>query len=317
MFTYTTHVKINKEQLSDTLSELKARYEEIGSRESHEGRSRFSQWNNMNKFYERVCSGEIQSTDDIIQVTGTAKGNSARIYFKPSITSLAKPIRKSIVTTNPDNVFAFFDLRAAEFAMTAIFAQEAEAVDAYHRGEDIYMHFAYMFPEGTPRATIKKILIANMYNKSAYSTALDLGISETQAQRLLDRVAVQMPKMTALKRKIYAYDQKHNGYFAPRGFDQTNLVKVADIDPVKGFNPDFALSCYTQSALGFFMQDATTNLRPRVNGTLLSVFDSMLVEIKPESKERFENWVRNAMSPLIPDNITYGKTFWEAAYQDK
>lgn len=310
-YNYTTQVKIDLKGLPTTLQELKDRYDEIGTRDTHEGRSRFSQWNNMQKFYERINNNLDTTT---IQVTGSAKGNSARVYFKPSVTSIAKPFRKHILPLKDENEFVFFDLRAAEFFMNCVFCQETEAIDAYQRGEDIYMHYAYIFPEGTPRATIKKILIANMYNKTAYSTALDLGISETQAQRLLDLVANTLPRMTMNKRKVYAYDLKHKGYFAPRGFNQNDLVKVADIDPVKGFNPDYAMSCYVQSALGFFMQDVTTKLLPKTQGTVLSVFDSMLVEINPANRDRFVDWMKTSISPFITDDFTFGKTFYEAAY---
>ena len=329
-FSYNTKVKIAVDKLEHEVKLLKEEYLKVDPDQSlrkinkntptnvpkckvKEARSKFSQWNNMEKFLERIKTGEIPSVDSVIDVQGRVTGKTARVYFNPSITSLTKQVRKCIVPTNEENVFAFFDLKAAEFAMTAIFAQEKEAVDAYHRGEDIYMHYAYLFPEGTERSVIKKILIANMYNKSAYSTALDLGITETQAQRLLDNVAFNIPRMTALKSKILAYDRRHNGYFCPNGFDQKDLVKIADIDE-KGFNPDFALSVYSQSALGIFCQNATKKLLTRVNGTLLSVFDSMLVEIKPENKDRFVEWVKTNMSPLLADNVTFGKTFYEAAY---
>lgn len=303
--------------LEKVVLELQKNYSCLNERTTHEGRSRFSQYNNANKFYERLLSGEITSEVDgpfrIIEVEGSAKGNSARIYFKPSITSLCKKVRKCICPLNSNNMFAFFDLRAAEFAMNAIFAQEFDAVNAYHRGEDIYMFYKDIFPSGTERKVIKKILIANMYNKSAYSTAIDLGCSETQAQRLLDKVAESLPRMTMLKRKIISYDLRHNGYFAPNGFDQDDLIKVASFNQNE-FSPDFALSCYTQSALGFFMQSATLNLIPKSTGTILSVFDSMCVEISPSNLERYKLWVSNTMSPLIPDNLTIGKTFFDAAY---
>lgn len=311
MFEYTTKVKIDVEKLDQVIPELKESYDQIGSRDTHEGRSRFSRWNNIQKFRERL---EADEKFKILDVKGSAKGGTARVYFQPSVTSLAKPFRKCIIPINEGHQFLFTDIKAAEFAMNAIFAQETEAVEAYQRGEDIYMHYAYLFPEGTSRAIIKKILIANMYNQTAYRVALDLGISETQAQRLLDMIAARIPRMTMLKRRICAYCMKNKGYFAPNGFDQTNLIKVADIDPAKGFNADYALSCYTQSALGFFMQDLTKKLEPRVRGTLLSVFDSLLIEHDPENAERLEGWLRKHLSPFVPDDFTYGKTFWDAAY---
>ena len=114
--------------------------------------------------------------------------------------------------------------------------------------------------------------------------------------------------------RIYSYDQRNKGYFAPYGLDQTNLVKVVDIDPVKGFNPDYAANCYIQSALGFFIQQITTKLLPKVKGTFLSVFDSVLIEHKPENFGKLSEALKLSFAPLIPDGFKSGNTFWEAAY---
>lgn len=310
MFSYKTKVRFDVDAFAAELAPLKEAYDAVGTRETKEGRSKFHNWNNSQKFFERLQGfGE-----PVVEVTGSATGGTARVYFKPSVTSLPKVCRKAIIPLDSNKQFLFTDIKAAEFAMGCIFAQESEAVAAYQRGEDIYMHYAYMFPQGTSRDIIKKILIANMYNKTAYSTALDLGISEGRAQMLLNDIARKLPRMTMLKRRIYSYDMQHKGYFAPNGFDQNDLIRVADIDPVKGFNPDYAANCYIQSALGFFMQDFTNKILPKCRGTLLSVFDSVLIEHDPESAPRLEQWIATHFAPLRPDKFGYGKTFWEAAY---
>lgn len=85
---------------------------------------------------------------------------------------------------------------------------------------------------------------------------------------------------------------------------------------MKGFNPDYALSCYTQSALGFFMQSVTNRLLLKCTGTLLSVFDSLLIEHSPENSQRLESWLKINLAPFVPDNFTYGNSFWSAAYEE-
>lgn len=317
MFSYQTKVKLDLEGLAKTIETLKASYDEIGSRDSHEGRSRFTIWNNINTFYNRVNTPQVLDNGSVISVEGKAAGNSARVYYKPSVTSYAKPFRKHIVPLNENNVFVYFDLRAAEFFMNCVFCGETEAVSAYQNGEDIYMHYAYLFPEGTPRKVVKTILIAQMYGTTAYRVAQQLGITETAAQRMLDQVARALPKMTMQKRKVIAYAMRTNAYWAPNGFDQTNLIKIADVNPDKGFSPEFALSAYVQSALGFFMQGFLKKLTPRTGGTLLSVFDSVLCEIKPESMQRYIDWVQTQISPFKADGFHFGKTFYEAAYGDE
>ena len=209
-------------------------------------------------------------------------------------------------------MFVFFDIVAAEFALNAFYAQEVDACNAYLRGEDIYMHYAYLFPEGTPRNVIKTLLLANIYGQSAASCAVMLGISRDSAQAMIERLANDVMRMSELKRWILAYDHSHRGYYAPNGLNQRDLIKVADFGK-DGFNTSKALSVYTQSGLGFFMQQFTERLRPLVSGTLLSVYDSVLVEMRPESVERYKEFVIKQFSPLRPEEFIVGKTFWEAA----
>jgi len=339
MFTYTTKVRIVPSIIAEELGPLEQAYKKLDptgllrkpgdkSERAHEARSAFSRWNNLNHFYLRLLQKESKSENIpilkqfedgsvLIEVTASAKGNSARVYFKPSVTSLTKEVRKAIIPINDDNVFIYTDLKAAEFALRAVQAQDQEALDTYHKGGDIYMHFADKFPEGTSREIIKKTLIANMYGKTAYSTAKDLGISETQAQRLLDMISMTMPKFTILKRNIAAYAQRNNGYFSPRGFDQTKLVKVASVNPERGFDPNLAWSAYTQSALGFIMQEFSEKFLQCQKGaeqTFLSVFDSVVVEIRKESIERFKEFFIKMWAPLMPDGFHTGKSMFEAMY---
>lgn len=342
MYEYKTKVRVSLLILQEQVDILRDEYEAYDPKgqlrlikdksdlRGHEARSRFSRWNNMFHFLQRLRQLEKPADnipilkryeDDsvLIQVTGAAKGNSARVYFTPSVTSLAKNVRKAIIPIQDGNIFVYADIKAAEFALRCMQAQEQEALDAYHRGEDIYMHYKHLFPAEFQdnRKVIKTILIANMYGKSAYSTAKDLGSSETYAQRLLDSIASQTPRMTMLKRRIAMYAQRHNGYFSPRGFDQNDLIKVASINPAKGFDPNMAWSAYTQSALGFQMQKFTDLYLKHQNGaeqTTLSVFDSVFFEIKLESLEKFKEFANRCWAPLLFDEFTVGKSMYEAAY---
>lgn len=335
MFTYKTKVRINPKVIAEILPSLKETYDKLdptgelrkaGDRPGQkEARSAFSVWNNLYHFYRRLLHMEdpiiphLKEYDDgsyLIEVTAEAKGNTTRIYFKPSVTSLTKGIRKAIVPIDNDNIFVYFDLKAAEFALRAIQAQDEAALEVYRSGEDIYMHYANLFPEGTPRNTIKTILIANCYGTTAYRVAQQLGITETVAQRLLDSVAQRMPRFTLLKRQIAAYAQRHNGYYSPDGFDQTNLVKVAEVSK-NGFDPNLAYSAYTQSALGLIFQKLSTKyleVQKGVEQTFLSIFDSMIVEIKPENLERYKQFIISHVAPLLPDGFHTGKTMYEAMY---
>lgn len=343
MFTYTTRVRIKPSVIAAELEGLRDAYEALDPTGelrktkkadnflgAENARSAFSRWNNLNHFYLRLLQRDkasdnipiLKTFEDgsvLIEVVASATGNSTRIYFKPSITSLTKEVRKAIVPIQDGNIFIYTDLKAAEFALRAIQACDSEALAIYHAGEDIYMHFSPIFPDGTDRKTIKTILIANMYGKSAYSTAKDLGITETQAQRLLDFIAMKTPKFTMLKRKIAAYAQRNGAYFAPRGFNQSDLVKVADINPSRGFDPNMAWSAYTQSSLGFLMQNFTNQYLAHQQGVeqmFLSIFDAVVAEIRPESVTSFEDFFRKNWSPLMPDGFHVGTSMYQAMYEN-
>lgn len=339
MFTYTTQVRIQPEIIKQELDILKKEYlrmdptQELRKVRGDDSvkpiRSAFSRYNNLYHFYKRLLQEEtpkenipvIKKFDDgsvLINVVASAKGNSARVYFKPSITSLTKEVRKAIVPINEENIFVYMDIRAAEFALRCIQAQDEEHLANYCNGGDIYMTKADLFPKGTGRDKIKRCLIASMYGRTAYSTAKDLGITETQAQRILDNIDRNFTKLTMLKRSIIQYDRVKNGYYSPNGFNQNDLVKVASIDRVKGFDPNLAWSVYTQSALGFIMQQFSTKFLENQKGvqqTFLSIFDSIVVEIKPTSRARFEEFVINAFAPLLPDGFHVGDTMYQAMYE--
>lgn len=178
---HKSQVRLNLETLQGVISNLKASFDEVGHKENHLGRSRFSAWNNINKFTERVAPLSEDGKFVQFEVQGEAKGATARVYYSPSVTSLAMPFREAIVPLQDKNVFVFFDIKSAEFFMNCVFCQETEAVQAYQRGEDIYMHYSYLFPPGTDRKVIKTILIANMYGTTAYSVAKQLGCSDIYA----------------------------------------------------------------------------------------------------------------------------------------
>lgn len=328
MFTYTTKVRINLNTLQEICNELKENYLQIGNRDSHEGRSRFSSWNNIQKTYERIISNEIPHIDVelvdgkvrsvVVEMTASAKGNSARIYFKPSFTSLAMPFRKCIEPLTKGNVFVYSDIRAAEFIMNSIFAGEPSVIQAYQQDQDCYMALSHLFPAGTPRKVIKRALIANMYGMTPYTLANSLTeegyeTTEAQAERILAMVRRSVPNQERLKNKILGLAYRKQAYFCPNKFNQEDLVQVAQPKDGK-INPFLAYSAYTQSALGLFMQDLTVKLLPRVQGTLISVFDSMFVEIKPESLERYKGWMSTMASPFKWDGFHIGQTMYDAQH---
>lgn len=313
---HTTKVRVDLNTLQNVVDELKKYYLEIGTRETHEGRSRFSAFNNISKFLERCVNQELgvrEGDFSVISVTGSVAGNTARVYYTPSVTSLAKPVRKAIVPLKEGNVFSFFDLKAAEFFLNCLFCNETKALEAYAAGRDIYKEYAGVFPKGTPREVYKRALIGWLYGLSDYTLAKECHITEAQSRRILDAIDRNCPNMASAKMSRILASKRAGCYLAPRMFDQTDLIKVGEIK--EEFKPLLALSSWVQSALGQIMQSYISQVEKRTSGTILTVFDSMFVEISPKSCERYSKFIEALVLPFRTDGVTFGKTMWEAAYQ--
>ena len=189
-----------------------------------------------------------------------------------------------------------------------MFCGESEAVARYQAGEDIYMYYAPLFPSGATRDVIKTCLIANMYGATDYSVAKRCNISQLDARYLLKTIDYSLPRMRDHKRYVIKTAKEVGYYVCPNGFDQSDLVKAY---PYKGeFNKDLALSAYVQSALGVWMQGMVNRLKKR-EGTLLSVFDSILFEVNPKSKDIVKNWCVKEVFPFRVSEVRFGNNFYE------
>lgn len=322
---YETKVRVNLEKMREVIETARQECEKVGgkpaSRDASKStpiqRSKFHTFNTISKLYDRINNNEKYV---IVPVKGTVSGASQRIYHDPSLTSYAKPFRECIEPLTEGNKFVFFDLKAAEFYLNCLFCNETRALQAYERGEDIYMFYSSIFPPNTPRFYIKKTLIANMYDETPYRVALDLKITENQARRLLESVAKNLPSMSANKAKVKDLGRRMGYYMCPDGVNVNNLIKACDYKPSKiskepEFNELLALSAYVQSALGKFMQDLCIKMQPRLAGTLLTVFDSVLVECRPERVEFVKAWLNQNIKPFRTGKFAVGDNFLQV-YQD-
>lgn len=313
-FSYNTFVRFDLDILSNVVEDYKQAYLNLGSKkETTQQRSAFSAWNTSAKQLERLKyphTGIKDGNTVILQLDGQAKGKSARVYYTPSVTSLAANVRKAIVPLTPGNKFLFFDIAAAEFFMSCVFAGEQDAVKAYHEGKDIYMEYAWLFPQESPRKVVKECLIANNYGVSPYRVGINCGISENQAGNLLLRVDRNLPALAANRIKILTTARKYGHYMAPNGFNQQDLVKIS---PVIGeFLPLTALSTYIQSALGLWMQAFIRDAVNQTTGTLLTIFDAALVEVTPLTEAAVAKWLETRLSPFRIGKVNSADTFYGA-----
>lgn len=256
--------------------------------------------------------GDPKYFDDVM--TGTSKGNTARVYYNPSYTQYPRVVRKAIVPMNPENKFVYLDIKSAEYILNCIFAGDEKTLEIYRTGGDPYLAYSDEFPEGTTRDQMKTALIANMYGMSAFTLAKRLGISESAAKQILKSINRSRPAQAMLNMSITMRAINSGAYYCPNGIKKDDILKVADIDPEVGYSENRALSVYTQSALGVWMQSKIREVQEFVEqgSTLITVFDSILFEVnKQADEEQIKSQLKALVSPFRAD-IGFGVNFYEA-----
>lgn len=256
--------------------------------------------------------GDLRYFDDVM--TGTSKGNTARVYYNPSYTQYPRVVRKAVVPMNPENKFVYLDIKSAEYILNCIFAGDEKTLEIYRNGGDPYLAYSDEFPEGTTRDQMKTALIANMYGMSAFTLAKRLGISESEAKQILKSINRSRPAQAMLNMSITMRAINSGAYYCPNGINKDDILKVADIDPGVGYSENRALSVYTQSALGVWMQSKIREVQEFVeqDSTLITVFDSILFEVnKQADEEQIKSQLKALVSPFRAD-IGFGVNFYEA-----
>lgn len=285
--------------------------------------------NNSSKLAERInASSDLFSSNSLglrglgffyDKMTGTAKGNTARVYYSPSYTQAPRKVRKAIVPTNPTNKFIYFDITAAEFVMNSYLIGDSRVIEANRRGEDVYMAYKDIFPEGTPRDFIKGSLIATMYGATYKTISGFVGCDEKTAKSTLKAIEAAIPLRKTFADCVKELSLKTGSYWAGRGFSFNSPEKISEFSDAEPFNLRRALSIATQSALGLWMQGLLRILQTYVgkDTTLIQVFDSVVFEVPKNAELKH---IRTVILDMVaPFNVKMGEgfNFYEAQISAK
>lgn len=311
MFTYTTPIRFDIERLKAAVAEIQADPEATKTAK-----------NNSAKLLERIVGNDLFAgispffTD---HMTGTSKGNTARVYYSPSYTQAPRKVRKGVVPVREGNKFIYLDITAAEFVMNSYLIGDQRIVEANLRGEDVYLAYKDIFPAGTPRDFIKNSLIATMYGATYFTVQKMVGCTEREAKGVIRLIDEAIPLRVKFAARVEELAQRTRSYWSGTGFSFDQPVKISDVPFGEPVNLRRALSIATQSALGIWMQGLLLTLRERLpqDTTLIQVFDSVLFEV-PEI-ESFDNIREELKLYVSPFNFKIGEgpTFYEAQISAK
>lgn len=304
---YTTPVLIDSKAYKAVVDQLAENYAQALSEESSTIKSAKQKATVARNFYERNLDGKDQVLFD---VSGTVGGHTTRIFYDPSIPGQPREIRDAIVPTQPNNIFIYFDISAADFITACMYAPEVTVLNDYYNGDDIYASYVDLFPEGTDRSMIKNTILSYIYGISPERLSEESGWSKAEANQVLYNLQKQFPKIEAQKRRILSLCNEHNGYVYPKGIDSEAVELLRPLDGPLDISK--ALNTYTQSALGKWTQRKIIELPTK--GTKLCIFDSFCFEINKTKYKPSDivSMVKETIKPYRTDKIGYGNTFGEA-----
>lgn len=313
---HQTTVKLDVAELVAAASVLRRKWIEVGGSKEGPARSEYLAYNRVDRFLAQRAMDIEAGGQFEMDTFGSDSPATARVTYKPSLTSMPKEFRKAIVPRKAGNVFLYLDLKAAEFALACHFAGMKGVLAKYQGGTDVYDLVSNAVGlQGLSHAVAKRIMMGWLYGMSANRMALELEITSSQAQAAVRDLNTKVEPIVRLKKWIKQITRKHNFYLYPEDAKATTFGRIEIQDFYKETR---AYSVFFQSGLGALMQKCIKGLEEiQHNGnTILSVFDAILVEVAPDELEHVKNYISERFVPLWGE-FKVGRSFYEAAYEGK
>ena len=253
---HQTKVKYSIPKLKEVEEALRKDWADKGGTTTGPERREFLSWSKVYKFLNGLTPTNEEA---VLTVEGSYSGQSTRVYYKPSVTSMPKLTRKALIPMTKGNRFVFMDLKSAEFILACLYAGMTDIVEAYRNGLDPYDFYAKKLGISSySRDVYKRIFIGYVYGITSYTVAKQLGVSEMLADRFLAVMERQAWQLTRLKMMIKDFDKKpissmHAYAQGVYKFPLQLVEKPSEFSyflPDKPWSDNLAWSAYIQSALG-------------------------------------------------------------------
>lgn len=153
----------------------------------------------------QVSSRDNRLHGDFNQVstaTGRLSSSNPNLQNIPIKTELGRRIRRAFIPGQEGALLLSADYSQIELRLLAHMSGDETLIEAFSRGEDIHAHTAseiFDLPidqvDSEKRRVGKTINFSLVYQQGAYSTAIDLGISRSEAQSFIDKYFQRYPKV--------------------------------------------------------------------------------------------------------------------------
>lgn len=163
--------------------------------------------------------GRVHTTfNQALTATGRLSSSNPNLQNIPIRTERGKEIRKAFVAGEPDGVIVSADYSQIELRIMAHISQDQHLIQAFREGRDIHSAtaekiFGISHDEVTPdqRRIAKTANFGIMYGISSFGLAQRLGISRTDAKKLIDDYFAAFPAIRSFIDDTIA-SARENGY---------------------------------------------------------------------------------------------------------
>ena len=249
--------------------------------------------------YVSSIDGRVHTTfNQALTATGRLSSSAPNLQNIPVRTERGREIRKAFVPGTADGVIVSADYSQIELRIMAHLSQDKHLVEAFRNGIDIHSAtaekiFGVAHEEVTPdqRRVAKTANFGIMYGISSFGLAQRLGISRTEAKKLIDDYFAAFNSKNATVRAL----AERNAVNAPIQGTAADIIKMAMI------NVDRKL---TEASLKSKM--------------VLQIHDELLFDVPEEETRTLMNVVKDCMENVMELSVpltvecNYGKNWLEA-----
>ena len=282
--------------------------------------------------YVSRVDGRVHTTfNQALTATGRLSSSNPNLQNIPIRTERGKEIRKAFVAGTPDGVIVSADYSQIELRVMAHISQDQHLIQAFREGRDIHSAtaekiFGIPHDEVTPeqRRIAKTANFGIMYGISSFGLAQRLGISRTEAKKLIDDYFAAFPAIRSFIDDTVA-SARENGYvetlfgrrrYLPDICSRNATVRaLAERNAVNAPIQGTAADIIKMAMIGVDRKMSEAGLESRM---VLQIHDELLFDTVHDEIETLMSIVKEQMEHVtelsVPLTVecNYGKNWLEA-----
>lgn len=283
------------------------------------------------KLVNRATGRLHTSFNQTVVITGRLSSSNPNLQNIPIRDENGKEIRKAFVAGEEGHLIVAADYSQVELRLMAHLSGDENLIEAFKRGDDIHAAtaakvFAVPFDEVTKdmRRKAKTANFGIIYGISAFGLAERLGISRSDAKKLIDDYFVSFPS-------VHNYMNESIKQARERGYVETLFGRRRDLPDINSRNPTvrgtaerFAINAPIQGSAADIMKIAMINVFKALKENnlkakmMLQVHDELVFDCPANEVEQLSEIVKREMEnaytlrvPLIAE-VGVGDNWLEA-----